>query len=206
MITRKPFNFTIVMEPILLHLLDGEIDDPKAFYDNCKATVGELYIKAKDKFPEDFLRFIGLPIWTYINLKKELGQQKAFEIMRIAFITGGYAIQSILFDPVQYPRSFNMFCDRELFINQNGSTKWNKLEPKERTDNKFEFTITRCMYHELNEFLGIPEATPMICSVDNALFNSYLPEEMVFHRGGLNRKIANGSKDGCHFVWEYCKE
>jgi hypothetical protein len=32
-----------------------------------------------------------LPLWIYINLKKELGQKMAFEIMRAAILTGGVA-------------------------------------------------------------------------------------------------------------------
>ena len=61
----------------------------------------------------------------------------------------------------------------------------------------------KCLYHELTTSLQIPEATKLICQVDNAVFNSYLPEEIIFHRNGLNRRIADGCKE-CHFVWE-CK-
>ena len=61
------------------------------------------------------------------------------------------------------------------------------------------------MVHELATFLQIPEATKLICQVDNAVFNSYLPEEIFFHRDGQNRRIADGCNE-CHFVWEYKKK
>ena len=43
--------------------------------------------------------------------------------------------------------------------------------------------------------------TQVVCQIDNAMFNSYLPDEMVFDRGGAGRRIADGRKE-CNFVWE----
>jgi hypothetical protein len=75
-----------------------------------------------------------LPLWVYINLKKRIGQQRAFEIMRVAILTGGIV-------------------------------QWN------------------------------------IAYEANAAFNSYLPDSIVFNRGGPNRRIADG-KSECNFIWE----
>jgi len=202
MMEKKNFNYMLVFEPILLHLLEGEMENPEAFLTACKNSIGQFVDKGKDKFPQDLLMFIGMPFWIYINLKEKLGQEKAFEITKICMLAGGVTIQSILFDSVHYPRDFKTFIERELLINQSGSTKWNVLEVKEKSDCRFELVVTKCMYHELTTHMGIPEATPVICQVDNALFNSYLPEEMIFQRGGLNRRIADGSNDGCHFIFE----
>lgn len=30
--------------------------------------------------------------------------------------------------------------------------------------------------------LGVPELTTVMCEMDNAIFNTYLPEEVSFHR------------------------
>lgn len=206
MIKRKPFNYMVVLEPVVLHLLDGEIEDPQSFLTGCKETFSKCEEMAKDKFPLDLIRFIGMPLWMYINMKEKLGQEKAFEIIKAGMLVGGVAIQTMLFDPVQHPRSFKMFIERELTINASGSTKWNELEVIDRTDKRFELTVNKCMFHELTTHLGIPEVTPIICQVDNALFNSYLPDEVHFHRAGQKRRIADGSKDGCHFVWDNISE
>jgi len=33
-----------------------------------------------------------------------------------------------------------------------------------------------------------------MCSIDNALFNSYLPEDIVFDREGINNKMPDGAE------------
>jgi hypothetical protein len=41
--------------------------------------------------------------------------------------------------------------------------------------------------------LGIPELTEPFCSLDNALYNVYLPNEMTFDRGGPGNTIEKGN-------------
>lgn len=133
--------------------------------------------------------------------KNEIGERKAFEIMRVALLTAGVAKQNLLFDTVAKERTFETFAKQELEINKTGTTKWNALEVVEHTDRRFQVRVTRCLYHELAVSLGIPEITPIVCQIDNAVFNSYLPEKMIFHRGGLNHRIADGNSE-CQFIWE----
>jgi hypothetical protein len=47
--------------------------------------------------------------------------------------------------------------------------------------------------------LGIPELTKLMCAVDNAIFNTYLPEKITFHRNGIGNRIVDGAP-ACHFV------
>lgn len=200
---KKDFDLTKVTTPILLELLKDEIPSPECFLKECKLSLPNFESTIDKKFPLDLIKFISMPLWVYINLKNKLGAEKAFEIMRIALLTGGVAKQSILFDSINKPRTFENFIEQELQINKTGTTKWNNLEIISKDKSKFEIKITKCLYHELTTSLQIPEATKLICQVDNAVFNSYLPEEVIFHRNGLNRRIADGCNE-CHFVWE-CK-
>ena len=85
-----------------------------------------------------------------------------------------------------------------------GFTTWNTLEVVERSELRFEIKITRCLYHELTTCVGVPELTPVICQVDNAAFNTYLPDKIVFNRGGAGHRIADGAKE-CKFVWDLCE-
>lgn len=199
---KNEFDFTKITTPILLELLQDEIPSPECFLQECKSSLPTFQSTIDKKFTPDLIKFISMPLWVYINLKNKLGEKKAFEIMRIALLTGGLAKQSILFDSVNKPRTFENFIKQELQINKTGTTKWNDLEVVCKDENKFEIKITKCLYHELTTSLQIPEATKLICQVDNAVFNSYLPEKITFHRGGINRRIADGCNE-CHFVWEY---
>jgi hypothetical protein len=38
--------------------------------------------------------------------------------------------------------------------------------------------------------------------MDNAIFNSYLPEQVTFHRNGLGNRLVD-SAPVCHFVLEH---
>jgi len=202
---KNNFDLTTITTPLLLELLKDELPSPKCFLQECLASLPEFQRSIDKKFPAELIQLMSMPLWVYINLKNKLGEGKAFEIMRIALLTGGLAKQSLLFYSVDKPRTFKNFIEQELEINKTGTTKWNDLEIVVRNENKFEIKITRCLYYELATFLQIPEATKLICQVDNAVFNSYLPEEIFFHRDGQNRRIADGCNE-CHFVWEYKKK
>ena len=197
----KEFDLKNITTPILLYLFKDELAFPLLFIAKCKLTVNRFKKRIDRKFPKEFVDMTALPVWVYINLKQKIGQRKAFEIMRVAILTGGVAKQSLLFETVAKERTFQNFITQELEINRTGTTRWNTLEIVERTDSRFEIRITRCLSHELACSLDIPELTPVICQVDNAVFNSYLPEKMIFHRGNDKRRIADRSSI-CPFVWE----
>ena len=190
-----------VTTPLLLHLLSKELRFPKLFLLRCKVTLNRFKSRIDSKFPRDFIDFAALPAWVYLNLKKKIGQRKAFEVMRVALLTGGTAAQNLQFDTVHKERNFQNFADLELENNRAGIVRWNKLEVVERTSRRFEIKITRCIFHELAISLGIPEMTPIVCQIDNAMFNSYLPDAMTFDRGGIGRRIADGRGE-CNFIWE----
>ena len=198
-------DLTTVTTPILLHLLKNEVPFPWLYVLWCKLTVRHFKKSIDPRFPPELVELVALPLWVYLNLKKRLGQRKAFEIMRVALLTAGVAKQNLLFETAAKGRDFPTFAEQELEINKTGTTKWNTLEVVERTERRFEIKITRCLYHELAVSVGASEITPIVCQIDNAVFNSYLPDKMVFHRGGLNRRIADGSPE-CHFIWEMIDE
>jgi hypothetical protein len=95
---------------------------------------------------------------------------------------------------------FQNFADMEIENNRSGLVQWNDMKVVERTDQRFEIKITRCMFHEFAVKIGAPEMTPIVCQIDNAMFNSYLPEEMTFDRGGVGRRISDGHPE-CNFIW-----
>jgi hypothetical protein len=195
-----------ITTPILVHMLRGKIRFPSLFLIKCKLTVGP-FKRSIDatKFPQDLIDLAALPLWVYINMKKKIGQPPAFEIMRVAILTGGIAQWNFQYRAAERERTFEDLCDAEIEVNKAGFTRWNTLEVVERSARRFEIKITRCLYHELTTALGIPELTPVVCQIDNAAFNSYLPDRVVFNRGGPNHRIADGNKE-CNFVWEVAED
>ena len=174
---------------------------PRPFLFICALTVRRFKSRIDKRFPKELVELTALPLWVYINLKKRIGQHKAFEIMRVAVLTGGMVQWNIAYEAVDKGRTFENLCDEELLLSKTGPTRWNTLAVMDRTPRRFEIRVTRCLYHELAQSLGIPEITPVVCQIDNAAFNSYLPDSIVFSRGGPNRRIADG-KSECNFIWE----
>jgi hypothetical protein len=201
LLTTMSFDLRKVTGPILIHLVGQQLRYPRLFLLRCSATLPRFEKTIDPRFPKELVELAALPLWVYLRLKKRIGAAKAFEIVRVAVLTGGIAQWSLAYDTVQRERTFENLCDQELVVNKSGPTKWNTLEVVDRTPTRFEVRVTRCLYHELATSLGIPEITPIVCQIDNAGFNSYLPDKVSFHRGGVGLRIADGAED-CHFIWE----
>ena len=195
------FDMKKLTTPILLHMLGKELRFPRLFLLRCKLTLGRFKKTIDQRFPDELISLAALPIWVYLNLKKKIGQRRAFEIMRVALLTGGTAAQNLQFDTVHKERNFQNFSELEIENNRTGLVRWNKMEVVERSALRFEIKVTSCMFHELAISAGIPEMTPVVCQIDNAMFNSYLPDEMTFDRGLLGGRIADGKRE-CNFVWK----
>ncbi len=195
------FDMKKVTTPLLLHLLGQEMRFPRVFLLLRKLTLARFKNTIDPRFPPALIDLAALPAWVYLNLRNKIGQRKAFEIMRIALLTGGTAAQNLQFDPVHKERTFDRFAELEVENNRSGLVRWNTMEVVERTSQRFEIKVTRCMFHEFAVHIGAPELTPVVCQIDNAMFNSYLPDEMIFDRGGPGRRIADGRHE-CSFIWE----
>ena len=195
------FDMKKITTPLLLHMLGKELQFPRFFLLRCKFTVGQFTKKIDKRFPKELIDLAALPAWVYLNLKQKIGQHRAFEIMRVALLTGGTATQNLQFDTVHKERNFKNFSELEIENNRTGLVRWNTMEVVERSTQRFEIKITRCMFHEFATSVGISEMTPVVCQIDNAMFNSYLPDEMTFDRGLLGGRIADGKRE-CNFVWE----
>lgn len=198
---QEEFNLRKVTSPVLVHLIGKELRLPRLFLWRCRLTLGRFKRSIDARFPADLVDLAALPIWIYLNLEQRIGQLKAFEIMRVAILTGGVAKWNLQFETVERPRTFANLFAQELRVNQSGLTRWNTLEVVWNGDRRFELKVTRCLYHELTQAVGVPELTKIICQIDNAAFNSYLPDEVRFHRGGPRHRIADGAKE-CRFVLE----
>ena len=150
------FDMKRVTSPILLHMLRKELRFPRVFLLLRKLTVGRFRKTIDARFPHELIDLAALPLWVYIGLKKRIGQRRAFEIMRVALLTGGTAAQNLQFDTVHKERTFLNFADLEIENNRGGLVRWNTMEIVERTARRFEIRITRCMFHELATSLGLP--------------------------------------------------
>ena len=186
---------------ILIGVLKGYIKNPVGFLIKSKLSYKNFRKTIELDLPKDFVDSTSFIAWIYIRLRKKIGQEKAFEIIRTAIITSGLAVQQANFRNIESKRSFENLIQYQQRANTEGSTKLNRMEIIEQTEKKYEFRVTRCVFFEVFTYLKVPELTSIMCSIDNAIFNSYLPEKLIFHRNGLNKTMLQGN-EYCEFVIE----
>jgi L-2-amino-thiazoline-4-carboxylic acid hydrolase-like protein len=186
---------------ILIGVLKGYIKNPIGFIFISKLTFRKYRKNIKIDLPKDFIDTTSFIAWIYIRLIEKIGKEKSFEIIRSAVLTSGLAVQQANFRNVEDTRNFKNLIKYQQRANKEGSTKLNTMEIIEQTETKYEFHVTRCVFYELFLYLQVPELTSIMCSIDNAIFNTYLPEKLIFHRNGLNNTMPQGNKY-CEFVIE----
>jgi hypothetical protein len=188
--------------PMAYGILKGYIKGPLLFLLGTILTLPSFKKRISRDLPEDFVKTVALQSWLYIRLKKRLGQDKAYEITRAVVLPIALAVQQANFRSVEAGRTFGNLIKYQQRTNREGPTRWNQMEIEEQSGKRYAFRVKNCMFHEFFSSIGAPELTKFMCATDNAVFGSYLPEEVIFHRDGLNNRIADGALE-CRFVIEH---
>lgn len=185
-----------------LGILQGYLKHPLWFLLTTMLSLPRFKKQLPSDLPRGFVEFTALQTWMYKRLKARVGQAQAYEIVRACILPIGLALQQGNFRAVEAPRSFDNLVAYQQRTNREGPTRWNEMDILEQSERRYEFRVTKCMFHDLYTRLGVPELTRLMCEVDNAIFNSYLPEQVTFHRNGLGNRLADGAPV-CHFVLEH---
>jgi len=186
---------------VLVGVLKAYIKHPLGFILASKTGFGRFKKSINLDLPAEFINTTGFIAWLYIRLTKRVGKSQAFEIIRVALLTSGLAVQQVHFRNVEAERTFDNLKIYQKKANREGSTRLNSMEVIEENDHLYHFRVTRCVFHEFFSYLQVPELTSIMCSVDNAIFNTYLPEVLTFHRKGIGNTLYSGKKY-CEFVIE----
>jgi hypothetical protein len=186
----------------VLGILGGYIRNPLGFLITTLLTMTGFKKRFPPDLPEDFIETAALQAWMYIRLKERIGQEKACEVMRAIVVPIGLALQQGNFRVVEAPRTFENLITYQQRTHREGPTRWNKMEILQQDEKRYELRVHSCLFYDFYNQLGVPELTKFMCAVDNAIFNTYLPEEITFHRNGLGNRIVDGAP-ACHFVIEH---
>lgn len=195
----KGFDTSKVTIPLLEYLLEGVLDDPQRFIEDCNRKLAEFKAGIEPKFPKDMVEERAFYLLCYIELKRLLGQNKAYEIVRIVFLADGIVRMNLAFDTA-HGRSFEKLVDKTIALNTPPNAPEGALKIVEHSRDRFEINLVHCVYWELCCSLDIPEATTLICQVDDAFFNSYLPEEVRFSHGSPCTRLVDGAQ-ACRFIF-----
>ena len=187
--------------PIAYGILKGYLKSPMLFMFNTILTLPWFKRTLPEDLPREFVKTAALQGWMYLRLKRRLGWEKAYEIMRAVILPAALAVQHANFRSVEVGRTFENLIKYQQRTNREGPTRWNRMEIEEQSENRYAFRVKNCLFHQFFSHIGAPELTRFMCATDNAIFASYLPEEVVFHRKGLRNTIAEGASE-CLFVIE----
>ncbi|MBI5503517.1 MAG: L-2-amino-thiazoline-4-carboxylic acid hydrolase [Deltaproteobacteria bacterium] len=190
----NPARFGTLSKGLICYAVLSEyVHHPLTFLVGTALTLPGFKKTVPEDVPREFVELFAFPAWIYLRLKQRLDPDKALALARAIILPLGTAAYGAEFGVVEAPRTwtnFMVFLDRSF---QRGAIRWSKVEGEERTDTTRSYRCVSCMIHVFLSKVGIPELTESFCSLDNALYNSYMPNQMTFDRGGPANTIAKGN-------------
>lgn len=189
---------------IILGVLKGYIDNAENFMDKImtqKKEIGKKISLENPDYPCEFINLVSLVAAMYTELKKEMEQEQALSVVKASFLPVGLAMQMGNFRYVEDKHNFENLIKYQQLTNKQGPTKLNKMEVIQQDSKAYQFHVHNCMFQEEFTKLNMPELTKVMCSIDNVIFNTYLPDRVYFHRNGKGNKIIEGTKY-CTFICE----
>ncbi|GAX91641.1 L-2-amino-thiazoline-4-carboxylic acid hydrolase [Effusibacillus lacus] len=138
----------------------------------------------------------------YHELVKVTGEEIARQTTKNFLAEVAIAVQRSWYIPAPgILRSYEAFHIEHEHQMQHGIIRHNEHDEIIVEPNLYRFHITRCLFHETFEDMGIPWLTEVFCQSDEVVFNEYTPD-MKFHRGDNEvNTIARGAAQ-CTFIFE----
>lgn len=187
---------------ILLGVLKGYVRNPVLLLIRTLFNMRTIKKRLPRGLPADLIALAALVASLYEILKTKMDQKRALAVVSACIMPAGLATQLANFRFVEEPRSFANLIANQQRTNREGPTRLNTMEILQADNGTYEFRVHRCLFMEAFSGLGIPELTRAICAVDNAIFNAYLPEQILFHRNGVGHRIADHAPF-CEFHCEH---
>jgi hypothetical protein len=150
----------------------------------------------------EFVKRFSLACAVYVGLGREIGEEKAFEVVKRILVPIGVNEQwnhlnSLrLFKETGMARlmAFHNLMDRK------GAPQFNRREYVRQNTNNCHFIITRCVFYDFFAEVGTPELTKLFCEVDREFFPGAFPD-FRFDRGNSWENTIAYDKDHCDFIF-----
>jgi len=185
--------------PIMLGILKGYVRHPRLTQMRILLKVPSFMKKIRGEYPRDLKKSCALMISMYSCFRKKLDRERALSLVKAVGIPIALSVQMANFRYVEAERNLGNLIRFQKRTNREGPTRMNRIEIRKETDRAYHFTVDgSCCFHRIFSEAGVPELTTVFCDVDNAVFNIYSPDRIVFHRTGGGNRIADGA-DRCLF-------
>ena len=184
-------------------ILKGYIKNPNIFMWKLIFKVIKIKNKINKNIPIDIKKLLALVISMYSLFRKKMNKKQALFLLKAIIIPIGLIKQITLFRYVEETdHNFKNLIKYSKRFKEEGPMRLNKMEIEVEKDNIYRFTIKNCMFKSVFNQFECPELLGIFCSIDNATYNIYAPDDIIFTRDGNNKTIAKGNNN-CIFI---CKK
>ena len=181
--------------------LKGYVRYPLWIFLKILLKVPKLKKQLPGKLSEDIKKQVAIITSMYLVIKQKADQERALSTVQAIITPVAISVQLANFRYAEVERSFeNLKKYHEIAISES-PTRANIKEIIESSDERYHFRVKGCLHLGLFKRLGVPELTRIMCNVDNALYNIYCPDKVLFHRNGQGNTIFEGNKY-CEFFCE----
>ena len=186
---------------ILYGGLKGYLTRPFWFLIRTALKASQLKKQLPKRLSGDIKTQVAMIASMYILLKEKVDQERALSTVQAIMIPVALSVQLGNFRYAETERSFESLKKYHEMAISESSTRTNVKEIVESSDKKYHFRVKSCLHKGLFNRLGVPELTQIMCNVDNALYNIYCPDKVLFHRNGPGKTIFEGN-EYCEFICE----
>ncbi|MEA3346916.1 MAG: L-2-amino-thiazoline-4-carboxylic acid hydrolase [Candidatus Auribacterota bacterium] len=182
-------------------VLKGYAKNPLRLFIKILLKVPKLKKQLPKKLSNDIKKQAAIIASMYIVLKEKVEKERALSTVQAVITPVAIAVQLGNFRYAETDRSFEKLKKYHEMAISESPTRSNIKEIIESSDEKYHFRVKSCLHMGLFKRLGVPELTRIMCNVDNALYNIYSPDKVLFHRNGPGHTIFEGCKY-CEFICE----
>lgn len=187
---------------IMLGIMSGYLHSPLINLLKVKLASKKIKKQISDNLPDDIKDVISLVISLYLHLRKQFDESAALLLTKVIILPIGLVTQMSLFRYVEeQDHSFENLIIYSKRFKAEGPMRLNKSEIVEQSEMKYEFHVKNCIFKAIFSKFNCSELLGVFCTIDNATYNIYSPDKIVFFRGGQRKTIANGEKF-CQFICE----
>jgi len=194
-------NTEIIAKPalplIVFGIIKGYVKSPIRFMLGTLISFPKFIKSIKSDLPKEFIKSNGFIVHLYNRLQRRYLKEKAYEITRAAILCSAFSVMQANFRNAEAERSYENLIKYQQKAKEEGATRLNEMRIIRQDENRYEYCVTRCMFFEFFNMMNAPELTKIMCAADNAIFNTYLPNEIVFERK-LGETMPEGAKE-CSF-------
>ena len=156
-----------------------------------------------NKIPVDIRKLLALTIAMYSMFREKMERDQALSLLKIVIIPIGLTKQMSIFRYVEdTDHIFQNLIKYSKRFKEEGPMRLNRMIIEEEADDIYKFRVKNCIFKNVFDKFGYPELLGVFCSVDNATYNIYSADDILFTRGGKGKTIARGNKT-CDFI---CKK